>query len=74
MKHQFEIKEGGADTLVLLYPPDEIRAFAERLNGIERLHGPLPEIMQVPVRGEYTASTRNCDSSSATAGSGAPSV
>jgi len=51
--HRFEISEGCNHTLLLVYPPESIRELASRLDAIERAHGPLPALMQVPVKGRF---------------------
>jgi len=51
MMHRFEMSPAGKHTLILTYSPAAIRELAERLDAVERLHGPLPAVMQVPVRG-----------------------
>ena len=63
MTHRFEVNEDGAETLILVFPPAAIRDLAERLGAAERLHGPLPEMMQAPVRGAYTTATLAGESS-----------
>ena len=63
MTHRLEMNEDGTETLILVYPPAAIRHLAETLAAAERLHGPLPDLMQVPVRGVYTATTPARDSS-----------
>ena len=54
MTHRFEMSDDGAETLILVFSPTAICDLAERLATVERLHGPLPEMMQAPVRGAYT--------------------
>lgn len=63
MSHHFEVSEGGSETLLLVYPPAVIRELAEILVSAERLHGPLPTMMQTPIYGTYTftASRENSD-------------
>ncbi len=63
MTHRFEMDNDGAETLILVFPPAAIRDLAKRLEATERLHGPLPEVMQAPVRGAYTNSTLARESS-----------
>ncbi len=63
MTHRFEMSDEGAETLILVFSPAAIRDLAERLAATERLHGPLPEMMQAPVRGAYTTATLAGESS-----------
>ena len=56
--YRFEISEDGNEMLLLVYPPRAILELAETLAAAEKLHGPLPEIMQTPVRGAYTLDER----------------
>ena len=62
MTHRFEVNKDGPETLILVYPPAAIRHLAETLAAAVRLHGPLPDTMQVPVRGVYTAIIPSGDS------------
>ena len=55
MGHRFEVSKDGTETLVLVYPPAAIRELVRILNDAEALHGPLPDVMQTPVYGAYTA-------------------
>lgn len=68
MMHRFEMNNGGAETLILVFPPAAIRDLAERLEAAERIHGPLPEMMQAPVRGAYTTATLAGESSASASG------
>ena len=75
MTHRFEMKEEGTETLILVYPPAAIRHLAETLAAAERLHGPLPDMMQVPMRGVYITNTLDRDSSErASVGTRGPSA
>ena len=57
MTHRFEMNEAGTETMILVYSPAAIRHLAETLAAAECLHGPLPDMMQVPVRGVYSTPT-----------------
>ena len=63
MTHHFELSEDGRDTLILVFPPAAVHDLAERLASAEKLHGPLPAMMQAPVKGAYTEITRSRESS-----------
>ena len=63
MTYRFEMNEDGTDTLILVYPPAAIRHLAETLAAAERLHGPLPDMLQTPVRGVYITTTPTYESS-----------
>ena len=62
MTHHFEVNDDGPETLILVYPPAAIRHLAETLVAAERLHGSLPDMMQVPIHGVYTTITSSGDS------------